>query len=156
MLFLPKTPQFLMMQKKDAQAEAIIKKLKLSTNVRQTMADIRISLTEESSDRLCQSENNMNGRMFIGIGLVVAQQLTGQPNTIYYTSDVFKAVGFCSEFSSTLASVGLGILSSYGICFFLGFSFSPLHNFIPFLLLGLGNKQRGASGALFYVAPLNR
>ena len=110
MLFLPKTPQYLMMQKKDAQAEAIIKKLKLSTNVRQTMADIRISLTEESSDRLCQSENNMNGRMLIGIGLVVAQQLTGQPNTIYYTSDVFKAVGFCSEFSSTLASVGLGMM----------------------------------------------
>ena len=77
MLFLPQTPQYLMMCKKDSKAEALTKKLKLSTNVRQTMADIRISLTEESSDRLCQSENNMNGRMFIGIGLVMAQQLTG-------------------------------------------------------------------------------
>ena len=77
MLFLPKTPQYLMIQKKDAQAEAIIKKLKLSTNVRQTMTDIRLALTEESSSRLCQSENNMNGRMLIGIGLVMAQQLTG-------------------------------------------------------------------------------
>ena len=77
MLFLPKTPQYLMIQKKDAQAEAIIKKLKLSTNVRQTMTDIRLALTEESSSKLCQSENNMNGRMLIGIGLVMAQQLTG-------------------------------------------------------------------------------
>ena len=35
---------------------------------------------------------------------------TGQPNIIYYAADVFKTVGFCSEFSSTLASVGLGIM----------------------------------------------
>ena len=34
----------------------------------------------------------------------------GQPNIIYYAADVFKAVGFCSEFSSTLASVGLGLM----------------------------------------------
>jgi hypothetical protein len=37
-----------------------------------------------------------------------------------------------------LLSVVLSISSSYGICCTLGFAFSPLHNFIPFLLLGLG------------------
>ena len=77
MLFLPQTPQYLMIKKRDTQAEAIIKKLKLSTNVRQTMTDIRLNLTEESNASLCQAENNMNGRMLIGIGLVMAQQLTG-------------------------------------------------------------------------------
>ena len=77
MLFLPKTPQYLMIQKKDAEAEAIIKKLNLTSNVRQTMTDIRLTLTEEYSSGLCQSENNMNGRMLIGIILVMAQQLTG-------------------------------------------------------------------------------
>ncbi len=46
--------------------------------------------------------------MLIGVGLVLAQQLTGQPNVIYYAADIFKAVGFCTEFSSTLATVGLG------------------------------------------------
>ena len=30
------------------------------------------------------------------------------------------------------------IFATYGICCTLGFAFSPLHNFIPFLLLGLG------------------
>ena len=37
-----------------------------------------------------------------------------------------------------LFSVMLAMVTSYGLCSALGFSFSPLHNFIPFLLLGLG------------------
>jgi MFS family permease len=48
--------------------------------------------------------------MLIGIGLVTAQQITGQPNVIYYASDIFKAVGYCTEWSSTLATVGLGTM----------------------------------------------
>ena len=112
MLFLPQTPQFLMIQKKDAQAEVILRKLKLTTNVRQTMADIRLTLAEEEAAKraLCVADNNMRGRRFIGFGLVIAQQITGQPNIIYYASDVFKAVGFCTNWSSTLATVGLGTM----------------------------------------------
>ena len=37
-----------------------------------------------------------------------------------------------------LFSVLLALISSYGLCSYLGFLISPLHNFIPFLLLGLG------------------
>ena len=37
-----------------------------------------------------------------------------------------------------LLAVGMTIFATYGICCTLGFAFSPLHNFIPFLLLGLG------------------
>ena len=73
----------------------------------------RLAIAEEDSANfkaLFSSENNMNGRMLIGIGLVIAQQITGQPNVIYYASDIFKAVGFCTDLSSTLASVCLGIM----------------------------------------------
>ena len=38
------------------------------------------------------------------------QQFSGQPNILYYASDVFKAVGFCTEFSSALATVFLGLM----------------------------------------------
>ena len=37
-----------------------------------------------------------------------------------------------------LFSVLMALVTSYGICSILGFFISPLHNFIPFLLLGLG------------------
>jgi hypothetical protein len=113
MLFLPQTPHYLMIRKKEKEAETILKRLKLSTNTRQSLANIRLAIAEEDSTSfraLFNSENNMNGRMLIGIGLVTAQQITGQPNVIYYASDIFKAVGYCTEWSSTLATVALGTM----------------------------------------------
>ena len=34
--------------------------------------------------------------------------------------------------------MALALITSYGLCSYLDLFFSPLHNFIPFLLLGLG------------------
>ena len=53
---------------------------------------------------------------------------------------------FYPFFQAILSFLGLGsvmmtITASYGICCTLGFDFSPLHNFIPFLLIGLGNEM---------------
>ena len=53
---------------------------------------------------------NMCRRLVIGLGLVFFQQFTGQPNMIYYAADIFRIVGFCGELSSTLATVGLGVM----------------------------------------------
>ena len=40
-----------------------------------------------------------------------------------------------------LASVGMSIGFSYGFCSLIGLAFGPLHNMIPFLLLGIGENQ---------------
>ena len=37
-----------------------------------------------------------------------------------------------------LASVAMALFFSYGICSVFGLFFGPLHNIIPFLLLGIG------------------
>jgi predicted RND superfamily exporter protein len=34
--------------------------------------------------------------------------------------------------------VGQSILASYGICFYMGFFWGPIHPILPFLLLGVG------------------
>ncbi|XP_076391692.1 patched domain-containing protein 3 isoform X1 [Megachile rotundata] len=34
--------------------------------------------------------------------------------------------------------VGQSILSSYGLCYYLGYSYGPIHSILPFLLLGIG------------------
>ena len=34
--------------------------------------------------------------------------------------------------------MAFALLTSYGLCSYFGLLISPLHNFIPFLLLGLG------------------
>ena len=37
-----------------------------------------------------------------------------------------------------LSCIGLTILVSYGLCSAFGLFYSPMHNVIPFLLLGIG------------------
>ena len=39
---------------------------------------------------------------------------------------------------SGIVSIIFALVTSYGACSYFGFVVSPLHNFIPFLLLGIG------------------
>lgn len=57
---------------------------------------------------LFQRKDNMRTRTIIGLGLVIFQQFTGQPNVLFYASTIFHSVGFQSNASAVLASVGLG------------------------------------------------
>ncbi|XP_038606633.1 solute carrier family 2, facilitated glucose transporter member 10 [Tachyglossus aculeatus] len=57
---------------------------------------------------LFRARGNMRRRTLVGLGLVLSQQLTGQPNVLCYASTVFRSVGFRGGSSATLASVGLG------------------------------------------------
>ncbi|KAI4873424.1 hypothetical protein NFI96_019856, partial [Prochilodus magdalenae] len=59
---------------------------------------------------LFQREDNMRTRTVIGLGLVLFQQFTGQPNVLFYASTIFRSMGFRSHASAVLASVGLGMV----------------------------------------------
>ncbi|KAM6147845.1 LOW QUALITY PROTEIN: solute carrier family 2, facilitated glucose transporter member 10 [Erethizon dorsatum] len=59
---------------------------------------------------LFRARDNMRGRTTVGLGLVLFQQLTGQPNVLCYASTIFHSVGFRGGSSSVLASVGLGVV----------------------------------------------
>ncbi|KAM4031320.1 solute carrier family 2, facilitated glucose transporter member 10 isoform 2-T3 [Anomaloglossus baeobatrachus] len=56
------------------------------------------------------TKDNMRTRTLVGVGLVLFLQLTGQPNVLYYASTIFRSVGFQSNSSAVLASVGLGVV----------------------------------------------
>ncbi|KAE8576353.1 hypothetical protein XENTR_v10004150 [Xenopus tropicalis] len=70
---------------------------------------------------LFRSKDNMRTRTLLGLGLVLFQQFTGQPNVLYYASTIFQSVGFQSNSSAVLASVGLGVVkvasTLIAICF---------------------------------------
>ncbi|XP_005862232.1 PREDICTED: solute carrier family 2, facilitated glucose transporter member 10 isoform X2 [Myotis brandtii] len=59
---------------------------------------------------LFRERDNMRGRTTVGLGLVLFQQLTGQPNVLSYASTIFHSVGFRGGSSAVLASVGLGVV----------------------------------------------
>ena len=114
LLLLPRTPHFLVMKGRDAEAVSVLRRIRGSElGLRQEVADIRSSMTEASQascSGLFGSEHNMRGRLVIALGLVILQQMTGQPNILYYATDVFEAVGFCGETLASLAAVGLGLV----------------------------------------------
>ncbi|XP_046881303.1 solute carrier family 2, facilitated glucose transporter member 10 [Hypomesus transpacificus] len=66
--------------------------------------------TQYSTLGLFQRKDNMRSRTIIGLGLVLFQQFTGQPNVLLYASTIFHSVGFQSDSSAILASVGLGVV----------------------------------------------
>ncbi|XP_041432884.1 solute carrier family 2, facilitated glucose transporter member 10-like isoform X2 [Xenopus laevis] len=70
---------------------------------------------------LFRSKDNMRTRTLLGLGLVLFHQFTGQPNVLYYASTIFRSVGFQSNSSAVLASVGLGVVkvasTLIAICF---------------------------------------
>ncbi|XP_042321858.1 solute carrier family 2, facilitated glucose transporter member 10 isoform X2 [Sceloporus undulatus] len=59
---------------------------------------------------LFKSKDNMRSRTLVGLGLVLFLQFTGQPNILCYASTIFRSVGFQSDSSAILASVGLGVM----------------------------------------------
>lgn len=59
---------------------------------------------------LFKTKENMCRRTAIGLGLVLSQQFTGQPNVLFYAFTILFSVGFKSNASAVLASVGLGIV----------------------------------------------
>lgn len=59
---------------------------------------------------LLQRRDNMRTRTVLGLGLVLFQQFTGQPNVLFYASTIFHSVGFHSDSSAVLASLGLGLV----------------------------------------------
>jgi sugar porter (SP) family MFS transporter len=49
--------------------------------------------------------------MIVGVGLAIAQQITGINTIIYYAPTIFRFAGFASASAAILASVGIGIVN---------------------------------------------
>ena len=84
MFFMPESPHYYIMRGRDIQAISVMKRIH---GVGGVMAQRRVDQIkqEQSQERktqcsvLCSSEDNMRQRLMIGLGLVIGQQLSGQP-----------------------------------------------------------------------------
>lgn len=82
-------------------------------------------------DMLHEVINNNMTVLFCGMSLI----------TIY----VIVMIGRCNVMQQRvylslmgISVVGQALLSSYGLCYYMGFSYGPVHPILPFLLLGIG------------------
>jgi len=115
MVFLPQTPHFLVMRGKEEQATMVMKKMHGvgGMSAKREVVKIRTALQEEketSCTFLFSTVDNMRSRLVVGLGLVMAQQVTGQPNILYYATDIAQSVGFCGDLLSATATVLLGLV----------------------------------------------
>jgi len=115
MVFLPQTPHFLVIRGKEDQANIVMKKMHGlgGMSAKREVAKIREAWQEEketSCSFLFSTVDNMRRRLVVGLGLVIAQQVTGQPNIMYYATDIAKSVGFCGDLLSATATVLLGVV----------------------------------------------
>ncbi|XP_069740272.1 solute carrier family 2, facilitated glucose transporter member 10 isoform X2 [Narcine bancroftii] len=110
-LFLPSGIQRVNSQADDSQK--VLLQLQNGEHESPDSEDIKSTQRSQHQYRfldLFRARDNMRARLLVGLGLVIFQQLTGQPNVLYYASTIFKSVGFQSKASAILASIGLGIV----------------------------------------------
>lgn len=117
MIILPNSPQYLASRHREREAEEILRRLhgfQDEQEVRQELTNIRLELEDGGSApgcaSLCSPVDNMRSCLLIAAGLVMAQQLTGQPNVLYYAPTIFQQIGFCGTHAATLATVSLGVI----------------------------------------------
>ncbi|XP_065670487.1 solute carrier family 2, facilitated glucose transporter member 10 isoform X4 [Hydra vulgaris] len=113
MFFLPESPRWLLINGQEKKAQIVITKLWPNCNLANELNNLNKSLECEQNYKfmdLFSSKENLCMRMIIGCGVIFFQQLSGQPTIIYYAPSLFQSLGFSSHVSSSLVTVGLGIV----------------------------------------------
>ena len=134
MIRLPDSPQYLVLRHRDQEADSVVRRLRNigdddDTAARQELTNIRLSVDATSSASapscctvLLSNKDNLASCMLIGAGLVMAQQLTGQPSVLFYAPKIFNQVGFCGSTAATLATVLLGVVKVHTLKLLISFS----------------------------------
>lgn len=115
LVFIPESPRFLVMRKREADAQVVLTRLYGEVIARTKLVEIGTSLAQDRhrprlSDLVDKTTNRMRPIVWVGIGLAVLQQLVGINVVFYYGAVLWQAVGF-SESDALLINVVSGALS---------------------------------------------
>ena len=112
MIFLPRTPRWLMIKGKEDEARRVLTSMGTTDDIDADIRDIKRSLGEEKSagwKELLVPWLRMP--LFIGIGIMFFQQITGINTVIYYAPTIFQMAGFKSNVVAIAATAGVGALN---------------------------------------------
>lgn len=115
LMFIPESPRFLVMRKRDAEAAVVLARLYGESSARTKLGEIGASLAQDRhrprlSDLVDKTTHRVRPVVWVGIGLAVLQQLVGINVVFYYGAVLWQAVGF-SESDALLINVLSGALS---------------------------------------------
>ena len=111
LVFIPDSPRWLAGRGHMEQARAVLKRIRPPDKVEAEMSDIQHSVAQQKGSWSELLSPLLRSAMIVGIGLAIAQQITGINTVIYYAPTIFKFAGFSSASVAILASVGVGIVN---------------------------------------------
>ena len=111
LLFIPDSPRWLVDRGHAEQARAVLKRIRAPGQVEGELSEIRHSSALQKGHWSELLSPLLRPAMIVGIGLAVAQQITGINTVIYYAPTIFRFAGLSSASVAILASVGVGVVN---------------------------------------------
>ena len=111
-LFLPRSPRYLLMKQKDDLALSALLSIRLQNTENQkrfVMQEFEVMQNNLNEVAKCSKvcDRSLLYPIIIAAGLVILQQSTGEPNVLYYANSILVGMGFENE--SVVGTVSLGV-----------------------------------------------
>ncbi len=106
-LMIPESPRYLVAQKREQEAAKVLTKV-LGGNVLAKIEEIRQTVLQEREPRFSDLLSRSGGLLpivWLGIGLSVFQQFVGINVIFYYSSILWRAVGFSEQNSLSITAI---------------------------------------------------
>jgi len=111
LMFIPNSPRWLAARGHPEQARAVLKRIRAPEKVEGELGQIQHSVAQQKGHWSELLSPLLRPAMMVGVGLAVAQQITGINTVIYYAPTIFKFAGLSSASGAILASVGVGVVN---------------------------------------------
>jgi SP family galactose:H+ symporter-like MFS transporter len=111
LIFIPDSPRWLAARGKLDQARGVLKQIRSPQEVEGELSVIQQSISQQEGHWSELLNPTLRPAMIVGVGLAVAQQITGINTVIYYAPTIFKFAGLSSSSVAILASVGVGVVN---------------------------------------------
>jgi SP family galactose:H+ symporter-like MFS transporter len=111
LIFIPNSPRWLVDRGHADQARAVLKRIRRPEQVDGELSEIQHSVAQQQGHWSELLSPLLRPAMIVGIGLAIAQQITGINTVIYYAPTIFRFAGLSSASVAILASVGVGVVN---------------------------------------------
>jgi sugar porter (SP) family MFS transporter len=111
LIFIPDSPRWLAGRGHLDQARTVLRRIRPPEKVETELNDIQHSVAQQKGNWSELLSPLLRSAMIVGVGLAIAQQITGINTVIYYAPTIFKFAGLSSASVAILASVGVGVVN---------------------------------------------
>jgi len=111
LLFIPNSPRWLAGCGHLDEARTVLNRIRAPEQVEGELNQIQQSVGQQKGNWSELLSPFLRPAMIVGVGLAIAQQITGINTVIYYAPTIFKFAGLSSASVAILASVGVGVVN---------------------------------------------